>query len=295
MNNKPCYVITGVTGRTGAAAALALLNAGERVRVVVRDAAKGHYWENLGTEVAVADLSDPVALTAAFSNAQGAYIVSPPQYARKDLFVQAETMASIIAGAAVKAGLSKVVALSSVGAEQQSGIGWISMNRMLEQHLFHSGLNVTALRAAYFMENWSAVVDSVTGQGVLPSFIAPLDGKLPMIATADIGRMAAEALLEKWKGTRVIELEGPREYSPNDIAETFSRILNKSIRSVAIPESDWEAAMAHQGFSSEALAGFIEMTQALNSGHIRFSPPLSVEHRNGSIFFDDIASTIVRV
>jgi uncharacterized protein YbjT (DUF2867 family) len=42
--------------------------------------------------------------------------------------------------------------------------------------------------------------------------------KVPMVATADIGRVAAKLLQEKWSGRRVIELEGPDRVSPNDIA-----------------------------------------------------------------------------
>ena len=50
------YVIAGVSGNTGSVAAAALLDAGAKVRVVVRDAAKGAPWKARGAEVAVADL-----------------------------------------------------------------------------------------------------------------------------------------------------------------------------------------------------------------------------------------------
>ncbi len=70
----------GVTGRTGAAAADALLRSGHPVRVVVRDPAKGQPWAGRGAEVAVADLTDLASMTQALRQAHGAYVVSPQHY-----------------------------------------------------------------------------------------------------------------------------------------------------------------------------------------------------------------------
>ena len=75
------YAITGVSGRTGSAAAEALLSGGQQVRVVVRDAAKGAAWKARGAEVAVADLADPAALAGALAGAAGAYLLVPPNLA----------------------------------------------------------------------------------------------------------------------------------------------------------------------------------------------------------------------
>ncbi|EFS5375831.1 NmrA family NAD(P)-binding protein [Salmonella enterica] len=283
MNNKPLYVITGATGRTGSAAAQTLLNNGARVRVMVRDETKGRYWADLGAEVVIADLIDVKALTAAFSGAQGAYIVSPSHYNLEDLFTRAEVIAAAIAESAIQAQLPKLVALSSIGADCLNGVGWIAMNRILEEHLINTRLPVALLRASYFMENWGFAIEPVKNKGILPSFLAPLDRKIPMIATEDIGGIGAEVLGEEWNGARTIELEGPSEYSPNDVADAFGNALSKPVNAVAVPEVDWENSMAHQGFSNAGLAGFIEMTQALNSGHIAFRTNSGLEHRKGRI------------
>ncbi|VEA65993.1 Putative NADH-flavin reductase [Serratia plymuthica] len=295
MSKKPLYVITGATGRTGAAAAQTLLNKGDRVRVVVRDEAKGLYWAGLGAEVVIADLLDVKALTAAFSGAQGAYIVSPPHYNLEDLFTRAEIMAAAIAESAIKAHLPKLVALSSVGADCINGAGWISMNRMLEEHLIDTKLPAAFLRAAYFMENWGFAIEPVKIKNMLPSFLAPVDRKIPMISTEDIGRIGAEVLGEEWTGTRTIELEGPCEYSPNDIADAFGNMLNMPVNAIEVPETAWANSMAHQGFSKAGLAGFIEMTQALNSGHIAFRVDSGLEHRKGRIALEKVINSMMKL
>jgi uncharacterized protein YbjT (DUF2867 family) len=292
MSNKELYVVTGVSGRTGSSAASALLNAGKQVRVVVRDKTKGELWIARGAEVAIADISDTQALSNALLDATGAYFVSPPQYSIDNLFEQAAIMARSIANAAKKAQLPKLVVLSSIGAEQSHGTGWIGMNHMLEQHLSQAGLVVTFLRAAYFMENWAPLAKIAATQYQLSSFLAPLNKKFPMIATADIGRIAAEVLCETWDKTRIIELEGPVAYSPDEVAEHLALSLEKAISSILIPESHWSQSVSGQGFSTTAIAGFIEMTQGLNSEHIAFNDHANIERRQGTVSLGTVIDTM---
>ena len=297
MDKNELYVITGVSGRTGSAVAHSLLSAGKRVRVVVRNEAQGSVWVNQGAEVAIANFTNMSALSTALSGATGAYIISPQQYTFNDLFAQAEIMANTIAEAATRVQLPKLVALSSIGADRSTGTGWIAMNRVLEKYLSQTGLPVTFLRAAYFMENWSPMVKAAA-QGELPSFLAPLERKLPMIATKDVGRIAAEALYESWDKQRVIELEGPEVYSPNNVAESLTQALGMPIRAVTIPESGWAEALSDSGFSATALGGFVEMTQGLNSGHIDFGKnmglkEMDIDRRKGTISLDSFVNKMV--
>jgi uncharacterized protein YbjT (DUF2867 family) len=288
------YVVTGVTGRTGAAAARALIEAGERVRVVVRDAAKGEIWARQGAEVAVADLTDIPALSDALSGAAGAYLLVPPYYTEPAPIARGQAMATAIAEAVTAARLPKLVALSSVGADRPEGTGLILVNRALEQRLAATGVPATFLRAAYFMENWAEVAGVAATQGVLPSFLAPLDRAIPMVATADIGRAAAEALREDWGGIRTIGLEGPAAYAPNDVAAAFARALGRPVQAVAVPETGWPAALSQAGLSPGAVDGFVELNRALNSGHVDFATDPAAGHRRGPTPIDAVVAMLAR-
>ncbi|MEP3245169.1 MAG: NmrA family NAD(P)-binding protein [Sneathiella sp.] len=294
MTSNEIYVVTGASGRTGSAAARALLEAGKSVRVVVRDKSKGDIWKKRGAEVAIASLTDTASMENALSGARGAYIVSPQHYASDDLFTQAEIIANTIAEAATKAQLSKIVALSSIGAEKPTGAGWIAMNRILEQYLCQAGLPTTFLRAAYFMQNWEPMVRTAMTQGKLPSFLSPPDRKLPMIATDDVGYIAATILCENGDKSQVVELEGPALYSPNDVAENLTRMLGKTVSVDSIPIADWPEALSGSGMSAPAVAGFTEMTQALNSGHICFTEEVKIDHRTGTIPLETVLSSLVK-
>ena len=272
------YVVFGVTGRTGAAAADALLRSGHSVRVVVRDLAKGRPWAERGAEIAVADLTDLASMTKVLSRVQGAYIVNPQHYNREDLFERADLIADTTAHAAVAADVPRLVALSSVGADRESGTGWIRMNRMFEQRLGEAGVPAIFLRAAYFMENWMPMVGQAMRNGSLPTFLAPPQRALPMVATVDVGSTAAALLQEKRTGASIVTLSGPKDYAPNDVAAIVSATLEKPVDVAVLPEAEWPKALADAHFSKAALAGFTEMTRGLNSSHIDIkSDPDAVE------------------
>lgn len=265
------YAVFGVTGRTGAAAADALLQSGCTVRVVVRDADKGRPWAERGASVAIADLTDLAAMTRALSQVQGAYVVCPQDYAREDLFERAALIAATTARAARAAGVPRLVALSSVGADRDGGTGWIGMNRTFELRLEETGIPTVFLRAAYFMENWMPMVGQALRSGALPTFLAPPQRPVPMVATVDVGRSAAAFLQEDGTGNCVVALSGPRDYAPNDVGAILSNTSGKAVGVAVVPEAAWPDALAGARFSKAALAGFIEMTRGLNSAHIDFA------------------------
>jgi uncharacterized protein YbjT (DUF2867 family) len=61
-------------------------------------------------------------------------------------------------------------------------------------------------------------------EGILPSFL-PADFTHAVVTTADIGRTAAQALLDGPRGRRVIELAGPADVTPADIAAVLTELL----------------------------------------------------------------------
>ncbi len=91
------HVVTGVTGNTGAVVADALLAAGERVRVVLRDPAGAEAWRARGAEIALADLGDDGAMAQALRDARAAYLLNPPDYRTPDPIGDARRIADALA------------------------------------------------------------------------------------------------------------------------------------------------------------------------------------------------------
>lgn len=65
-----------------------------------------------------------------------------------------------------------------------------------------------------------------------------------MVATSDVGRVAAELLQEPSNSGSAVELEGPHRVSPNEIAATFAMLLGHPCESGSI--ANQEATTAHQ-------------------------------------------------
>lgn len=286
------YVVFGATGQTGSAVADTLLEKKLPVRVVLRSDKAADVWRTKGADTAFADVTDADAMTAALDGAIGVYALNPPAYKSADMFALAEEIGARYTEAIKRSGVRKAVLLSSVGSQHAAGTGNILTTHILENIFGKLDIPVTFLRAASFMDNWNGVAKVAAEKGVLPSFYQPLDRKLPMVATRDIGR-AAEALTEEWTGKRIIELYGAADYSPTDVAAAFARALGRDVRAVAIPESDWQRTVEGFGFSPEAATSYGEMMRGFNSGHIVFENNAATETRRGETTIEEFAAEAV--
>jgi uncharacterized protein YbjT (DUF2867 family) len=140
------FAVAGVTGHTGRATAEGLLQHGERVRVIVREPAKGEPWKARGAEVALASLDDAVALTRALTGARGAYLLVPPAYGAPDLLGAQRVVTQALAAAVRQSDVGHVVFLSSIGAQHASGVGPVRSLHVSEQAVRATGKPVTVLR-----------------------------------------------------------------------------------------------------------------------------------------------------
>ena len=276
------YAIAGITGRVGGAAARRLLAEGRPVRAVLRDAAKGEEWVRQGAELAIADFKDADALARAFTGAEGVFVMVPPYSAPDPGFAGAHAAAEALAQAIRKAKPGRVVALSSVGAYRSSGLGLITQSHILERALADTGVPTAILRPAWFMENSAWDIAPARETGEMPSFLQPLDRPFPMVATQDIGRIAAATLQEDWAGTRVIEIEGPRRYSQAEIASLLGAVLGRAVTAKPVPRSEWEALFRARGSAHPAPR--LEMLDGFNTGWIDFEPDRH-EHVAGTTRF----------
>jgi NAD(P)H dehydrogenase (quinone) len=146
--------------------------------------------------------------------------------------------------------------------------GLLNQLGLVEQALGTLPVPVCFLRAAWFMENAAWDVAPACDLGVVRSFLQPLDKPVPMVATTDIGHLAAALLQETWTGCRVVELEGPRRIAPNQIAETFAKILGRPVRMEAVPRDTWEGLFASQGTKNPTPRA--QMLDGFNEGWIEF-------------------------
>ena len=270
------FSIIGITGRVGGGAAAQLLGMGKDVRAIVRDEKKGRAWADKGASVAVADITDSEALARGLEGSEAVFVMLPPLFDPTPGFPETKQQIDRLRSALLRAKPERVVALSSVGA-QVTRPNLLNGLLLLEEGLRALPIPVTFLRPGWFMENHAADVVSAIKDGVIQSYLQPIERCIPMIATTDIGSLAATLLLDQPSSSRVVELEATARVSPEQIASTLSSIIGKPVVAKPVPRDQWESTFLAQGMKNPTPR--MQMIDGFNEGWIEFegSPEGSVK------------------
>jgi len=281
--------VTGITGRIGGQLANQLLDRGVEVRAVTRNPQKGEEWKKKGCQVVVAQPTDREALTKAFTDAEAVFILPAPVFDPQPGFAEAYTAMTAHRDAVRAANVARVLYLSTIGAQARQ-------TNLLSQHTIGEGIfgelsvPVTFLRPAWFLENAAWDIPSAREGGVVHSFLSPLDRPLPMVSVRDISQLAADLILEKREGKRVVELEGPGRVSPEDLARTLAKALGRAVNVQAVPRESWEGLFVSQGMVNPYPR--IRMLDGFNEGWIDFEGEEN-EIRKGKTAADQVIQELV--
>jgi uncharacterized protein YbjT (DUF2867 family) len=261
------YAITGITGKVGGEIAPHLIRQGESVRAVLRNRAKAADWAAAGCDIAIADMANAEQLAMAFSGAEGVFILPPSDFDPAPGYPEAKRVIESVSRALTMARPPRIVCLSTIGADAPHD-NLLTQRTLMERSLNAIGLPVTFLRPGWFMENALWDVTSARDEGVLRSFLQPADKVFPMVATKDVGRLAAALILQDSRETRIVELEGPARISANELARAFSEVLGRPVRVEIVPRETWEGLFRAQGMTNPLPR--IRMLDGFNEGWIEF-------------------------
>lgn len=205
--DQKMVLVTGATGRQGSAVARRMLEAGWKVRALVRNPnrTEGHALARLGVEVVAGDLDDRVSLERAVNGVHGVYSVQ--DFWEHGYEGEVRQGKNLIDAAATAGRIEHFIQSSIGGADRSSGVPHFKSKWAIEVHLRESGLPSTVLRPSFFMENFlHRFRPSPEGKLALA---LPGDRKVQMIAVDDLGAFAAIAFAhpEEWVG-RQVELAG---------------------------------------------------------------------------------------
>ena len=277
------FVIMGATGQVGGAALEALKQRGIAVRAVVRDPGRA---QGLGVEIVRGDASDTESLAAAFAGVQAAFVMLVPPHKAQDVLAESRVMARSIADAVRTARVPHVVALSSVGAHLSEGNGIVQVLHDFEAALAGAAPSLAFLRPGEFLENWAGMLPAAREAGVLPSGKIALDERHEAVSALDVGRVAAELLLDPRAGTRIVDLAGPAPCSGRDAAAILTRLLGKPVTAVPSSREQSVAALVAAGLGADYAEKLADLDEAINAGRLDFPP--GGEMRRGTVTLDAV-------
>jgi uncharacterized protein YbjT (DUF2867 family) len=280
------FVVAGASGRTGAEVGRGLLARETTVRVVVRNPDKGASWLERGAEVAVASLQDTAALQRTLMGAEGFLAVLPDELSVEHFHEHRRRMADAIAAAVKASRVPHVVLISSIAAFLEDGNGPPRDLHYAEQVLRETGATLTVVRASQYQDNTLSPLPAATHEGVYPSFL-PADLVLPMVATRDVGRLAAKLLAHPPAKAEIIDLLGP-SYSARQLAAALGRALGKPLHVVELPPPAHVDTLMKFGASRSAAEALAEMFACVASGRIT---PHGDRTERGTTEIDDVIAS----
>jgi uncharacterized protein YbjT (DUF2867 family) len=268
---KRIYAVMGASGHVGKIVAESLLAEGHEVRAIGRSSDKLKGLAAKGVQIQASAFDDVQALTQAFAGADGVFAMIPPDMTAHDYRASQERVGEATVRALVQAKVGHVVNLGSVGGDLTEKTGPILGLHFQEERLNAlPDLNAIHLRPSYFMENLLWMIGLIKSQGILGMALKP-NLKIPMIATRDIGKRAADLLKGlDFSGKSTMELLGERDLSMAEVAPILGKAIGKpDLQYVQFPYESVAAAMEQMGIPAKTAALMTEMYRSFNEGFIQ--------------------------
>ncbi|TCK19875.1 NAD(P)H-binding protein [Pseudonocardia endophytica] len=266
--------VLGASGNTGGRVVERLCAEGERVRAVGRDADRLAAAVAQGAEPVVGDARDPEFLRVAFDGADAAYVLMPMDVAAAGYAGQQAAVGTAIAGALAATAVPRVVALSSLGADVPGGpdleaTGYLGTLHDQEGRLRTLDAAVTLLRPGMFLESFLFAVDAMRGHGVHADSIDP-QVSLPMVATRDVGDVAAEELRRTGpQGVVVREVLGAADVTVPDVVAALGPALGlPDLTYVRVPDEEMVGVLREAGMPADGARLHVAMNRAFNEGRV---------------------------
>ncbi len=259
-------VVTTPTGKIGSQVVKGLLDAGEDVRVIVRDPAKLPLEIAERVEIVQGSHDDVTVVLRACEDAESFFLVVPPSFTTTDVATYYMSFTTPLIEAIENGKVKRVVAVSACGKGWPGRAGVVSDSLAKDEEIARTGVAFRALWCPGFYENMLRSVGTIKEQG---AFFWPgvPEMKTRHCATRDIAGQGVKLLRDRsWTGQGGVGVFGPEDLSWNEIAAIETEVLGMPVRFQPIPYEAYTAALVQYGASPEFAASLTEMQEAKDKG-----------------------------
>ena len=242
-------LVVGATGVVGQSVTRRLLQAGKRVRALVRAEttdAKREVLAQAGAALVQGDLKDPNSVRAACEGVDTVVSTASATISRgtgDSIFSVDRDGQLALVDAARAAGVRHFVYLSFSG-NIDGPFPLRDAKRAVERHLQQSGMPFTVVRPACFMEVWLSPHAGFDPLGGQVRIYGTGDAPVSLISAMDVAAYVAGCVDNPAVLNQVIELGGPEPVTPNAVVSLFEQALGRSIDRTHVPESALEQQLA---------------------------------------------------
>jgi uncharacterized protein YbjT (DUF2867 family) len=262
--------ITTPTGNVGRHVLAALIRAGVRPRVLIRDPARLPAGIAGFVDVSAVDQFVADSVVTATRGIDTLFWVDPTTGSENPLG-DYERAGTAVAKAVTENGIGRVVFQSSVGAEKRRGVGEIDGLADTELALDATAADVTHLRCGFFFSNLQLQLEAIRA-GTLP-VILPLDQPMPWVAPRDIAEVAVARLLwPGWSGRTVQAVHGPADLTWARAGEIVSSAIGRPLRVERIDDDEMRAILRGAGMTRGLVEAVIGMSVGLRDGFVPAQP-----------------------
>jgi uncharacterized protein YbjT (DUF2867 family) len=244
-------LLTGAGGKTGRAVIKALVAKGECVHAFVHRDHQVSAARAIGAkEVSVGSLADVDSLIRAAAGVQGIYHICPNVSPAEVSYGKAVVDAALACGV-------KRVAFHSVLHPQIEAMPHHWDKLRVEELLLQSGLDVTILQPASYMQNilggWRSIMEGVYR---IPY---PVETRLSLVDLEDVAEVAALVLSELGHVGATYELVGAAPLSQVEIAWVLSQTIGRPVRAEPQSLDTWEARVRADGIGDYECNTLVKM------------------------------------
>lgn len=257
--------VTGSLGNISKPLTQKLVKAGHDVTVISSDAAKTAEIEALGAKAAIGLLADADFVTKAFTGADVAYTMVPPNFAAEDYRKYVGNAAKVYTEAIKASGVKRIVNLSSIGAHIDGGTGQISGVHDAEKVLNQlDGVAIKHVRAGFFYTNFYSNVPMIK-QGFIGANYGS-DTRLLLVSPNDIADVVTEELQGNFTGKSVRYIISD-EHTAGEAAQILGDATGSpDLKWVEFTDEQSYNGMLQGGLTPELARNFTEMGSAIRAG-----------------------------
>ena len=262
-------IVTGSLGHIGKPLTEELTQKDHDVVVISSSQERQKDIEALGAVAAIGVLEDVNFLAATFEGADAVFAMVPPNYGAPDVRAYYQKLARNYAAAIARAGVKRVVHLSSYGADLDHGTGFILGAHDAEGILNElSDVALTHLRPTYFYYNLNNFADMIKESGFIGTNYGG-DDKILLVAPVDIAAVAAQELTKAAYDTTVRYLA-----SDESTCDEIARVLGAAIKQpdlkwVTFTDEETRRALEEKGMPPHIAEAMVELGASIHSGVLR--------------------------